>query len=89
MFSIVYESEEMIERYRKRFKMEKMEISQCPNSIAIEAFKKGIKRDTRLFMELTKTTPCSLDVVYEEALKFVNMEELKPSKFFEPKPSDK
>lgn len=37
-------------------KWKKMEISQYYDSIAIEAFRKGIKRDIGLFIELTKTT---------------------------------
>lgn len=48
-----------------------MEISKCPDSIAIEAFQRGIKRDTSLFIELTKI---SLDAINEEAQKFVDME---------------
>lgn len=58
-----------------------MEISQCPHSIAIEAFRKWIKRDTGLFVELTKIIPYSLNVVYKKAQNFVNVErELKPSR---------
>lgn len=53
--------------------MEKMEIL-CPNYIAIEVFRKGIKRITSLFIELTKTTPSSLDMVYKKVQKFVNVE---------------
>lgn len=67
-----------------------MEILQCLNSIAIEAFKKGIKRNTGLFVELTKTNPHSLNVVYGEAYKFVNVEmELKLSKTLVSRPFDK
>lgn len=54
--------------------MKKMEINQCLVSIDIEAFRKGIKCDTGLFIELMKNTPRSLDVVYEEAQKIVNVE---------------
>lgn len=74
LFSIVQEDVETIEAYIKRFEMEKMEISQCRNSKAIEAFYKGIKRDTSLFIKLKKTTPRSMEVVYEETHKFINIE---------------
>lgn len=54
--------------------MEKIKILQCHDYIVIEAFKKGIKRDTGLFIELTKSTSHSLDMIYKEAQKFVNVE---------------
>lgn len=70
--------------------MKKMKISQCPDSIAIKAFIKGKKRDICLFMELSKTTPYSVDVVYNKAQKFVNVErEMKPFKTPFSKSSDK
>lgn len=56
----------------RRFKIEKMKISQFPNSITIKSFTKGIKRDTSLFIQLTETITRLLDVVYEEAQKFIN-----------------
>lgn len=55
-----------MENYMRRFKIEKLEISQFPDSITIKAFQKGIKKDTGLFIELIKTTPCFLDVINEE-----------------------
>lgn len=65
----------------KRLKEEKIEISHCPNSIAIETFRKEIRRDTRLLVKLTKTTPYSLEVFYEKIQKFINVErEMKPGK---------
>lgn len=54
--------------------MKKMELSQCSNSIAIEAFRKAIKMDTGLFIELMKPAPRSMDVVYEEIQKFVKVD---------------
>lgn len=43
-------------------------------------FRKGIKSDMGLFIELTKITLCSLDAVYEEAQNYVKVErELKSS----------
>lgn len=58
-----------------------MEISQCHDSIAIEAFQNGIKRETILFVKLTKTTPCFPDAIYQEAYKFFIVKmELKSSK---------
>lgn len=67
-----------------------MNLYQCPKSIAIEAFRKGIKRDTRLFIELTIITSWSLDAFYKETQKFVNMErELKSGKSSLNRSSDK
>lgn len=45
-----------------------------PILFVIEAFCKAIKRDTDLFIELTKTTSQSIYMVYNEAQNFVNVE---------------
>lgn len=45
-----------------------MEISLCFGPITIEGFQKGIKRDTDLFIKLTKIT-LSLHMVYKETQK--------------------
>lgn len=72
------------------YKKIKMGISQCINSIAIEAFWKWIIRDIGVFIELTKTTPYFLNLVYKEAQKFVNVErELKSSRNSLARPSNK
>lgn len=81
LFLIVQENSNTIKTYMRRFKMDKMEILQFLNSIAIKAFHMGTKWDTSLFIELTKIIPWSLDIVYEEAKKFINVErKLKPTK---------
>lgn len=54
--SIIQEDDKTIKTYVRRFQTKKMEISLWPNYIAIETFPKGIKCDTGLFIELTKTT---------------------------------
>lgn len=51
----------------RRLKTKNMEISQCLDSISIKAFRKGIKRDMGLFIDLTKITQHSLNAVYKEA----------------------
>lgn len=56
-----------METYMRRFKMKKIERSHSPDSITIEAFQKEIKRDTSLFIKITKTTLYFLDTVYEKA----------------------
>lgn len=68
--------------------MEKIEISNFLDSIAIEAFRKGIKRDISLFIKLTKPTPHFLERMCEEAQKIVNVEKaLKSSSKFMTKKS--
>lgn len=73
LFSIVQKNNETKETYMTRFKTEKMKILQYPDSIAIKTFYKEIKWDTSLFIELIKTTPWFLDMIYEEAQKLVNV----------------
>lgn len=52
-----------------------------PKLYYYRGFYKGIKKDIGLFIKLTKTILASLDMVYEKALKFVDMErELKSTK---------
>lgn len=53
MFFIVQEHEEKIENYMKGFKKKKTYISQCLDSIAIKIFRKGVRKDMRLFIEFT------------------------------------
>lgn len=56
----------------------------------MRAFRKGIKRDTFLYVEPTKTTIHSLDMLYEEARNFVDVErEMKSTKATISKPSNK
>lgn len=67
--------------------MEKMEILQCPNSITIEAFRKGIKRDIGLFVELTNIL---LMCFMKRHKIFVNFErEMTPTKASISKATDK
>lgn len=60
-FLIIQENDESIEEYMERFKEEKFEITDCPNSIAIEAFRKGLLRSSNLFTELTKIVPHTME----------------------------
>lgn len=68
LLSIIQEKDETIKTYMRRFKTEKMEINRCLDFIAIEAFRKGIKRDTRLFIELKKI-PNALYMLFIKKLK--------------------
>lgn len=58
----------------KRFNVEKLEILGWPNSIAIEAFRKGVVKSFELFTKLIKTSLRSIEFVYVELQKFVNLE---------------
>lgn len=55
----------------KTFKEEKLEIVDSPSSIVIEAFRRGLLRSSKLFSQLTKTMPYSMEETYDKARKFV------------------
>lgn len=72
LFLIIQGRDETIKEYMRRFREEKIEIVDCPSSIAIEAFRKGLLRRTNIFAKLTKMV---LHLpIFEEVQIFVNLE---------------
>lgn len=55
-------------------KVENLEILGCPSSIFIETFRTGVIKNSMLFIKLTKTIPRSLEAMYLEAQKLINLE---------------
>lgn len=65
----------------KRFLKDKIEITDCQNSITVQAFRKGVFISFDLFSELTKIVPQTMQDAYNEGKKFINLDrELKPVK---------
>lgn len=58
----------------RRFREKKIEISNYPRSITIEAFRRHLLRNSDLFTKLTKIIPYTMDGAYKEAKKFINLE---------------
>lgn len=58
----------------KRLREEKLEIMDCPSSIAIEAFTQDLLRNSDLFTKLINTMLYTMEAAYGEARKFVNLE---------------
>lgn len=73
IFSIIQGSKETTESYIKIFKVKKLEILGCPSFVAIKVVGKGVNKNSKLFVELTKIIPKYLETMYLEAQKFVNM----------------
>lgn len=51
-----------------------IKISNCLDSITIQAFQRGVLRSLSLFAELTKMIPHTMEEAYKEAQKFINLE---------------
>lgn len=74
LLSIVYNVDESIEVFMKRFYEEKMEIFDCPDSIRIQEFRRGVLWSLKLFVKLTKMVRQTMREAYKEVQKFVNPE---------------
>lgn len=65
----------------RRFREEKLEIKDCPSSIVIKAFGRGLLRSSNLFVKLTKVVTHIMEEAYDKVKNFVNLrKELKLGK---------
>ncbi|XP_074342923.1 uncharacterized protein LOC141680652 [Apium graveolens] len=75
LYKIVQRRREPLRDYLTYFNREKVTITNCDVQTAIEAFRRGLKRDSPLYDELTKY-PCSImDNVQAKAMAQVRLEE--------------
>lgn len=74
LLSIVQNMDEFVEAFMKRFRKEKIVISDCLDSIVVQAFQRGVLRSSGLFAELMKMVPQTMEEAYEEAQRFINLE---------------
>lgn len=57
LFSITQGSDKSVEDCMKRFIEEKLNIIDCPSSLEIKAFRRGLLKSSNLFVELMKNVP--------------------------------
>ena len=75
LYKIVQRYREPLRDYLTRFNKEKVTIMNCDIPTAIEAFRRGLKRDSPLYDELTKY-PCKMmEDVQAKAMAHVRLEE--------------
>lgn len=68
-------STEPLRDYLTRFNREKVTITNCDILTEIEAFKRGLERDSPLYDELTKYPSKTMEDVQEKAMAQVSLEE--------------
>ncbi|XP_074374437.1 uncharacterized protein LOC141714840 [Apium graveolens] len=75
LYKIVQRSREPLRDYLTRFNREKVAITNCDVPTVIEAFRRGLERESPLYEELTKY-PCRImDAVQAKAMAQVRLEE--------------
>ncbi|KAJ9561564.1 hypothetical protein OSB04_006724 [Centaurea solstitialis] len=75
LYYIVQKSEETIRDYFNRFNAAMIEIKNCDVKTAIEAYKRGLKDSSGLYLELTKYPPENFDDVRARTLAFMRIED--------------
>ncbi|XP_015889412.3 uncharacterized protein LOC107424188 [Ziziphus jujuba] len=75
LFTITQGRNESLKACTQRFNKEKVSILDCNESIAIEAFRKGLLRENHLYESLTKRLPEMMLEVMSQAVKYINLEE--------------
>lgn len=73
LFSITQGNDESIEEHIRKFREEKIKITDNPSSIMIEAFKRGLLRSSNMFSKLTKIMPHIMKETYDKAREFINL----------------
>ena len=75
LYKIVQRYREPLREYLTRFNHEKVTITNCDIPTAIEAFRRGLERDSPLYDELTKYPCQTMDDVQAKAMAQVRLEE--------------
>ncbi|XP_017239352.2 uncharacterized protein LOC108212130 [Daucus carota subsp. sativus] len=75
LYKIVQGFREPLRDYLTRFNREKVTITNCDTPTAIEAFRRGLEKDSPLYDELTKYPCKTLDDVQAKAMAQVRLEE--------------
>ncbi|XP_017224963.1 uncharacterized protein LOC108201178 [Daucus carota subsp. sativus] len=75
LYKIVQGFREPLRDYLTRFNREKVTITNCDTPTAVEAFRRGLERDSPLYDELTKYPCKTLDDVQAKAMAQVRLEE--------------
>nr|XP_017245120.1 PREDICTED: uncharacterized protein LOC108216789 [Daucus carota subsp. sativus] len=75
LYKITQRYREPLREYLTRFNREKVTITNCDIPTAIEAFRRGLERDSPLYDELTKYPCKTLDDVQAKAMAQVRLEE--------------
>ena len=75
LYKIVQGFREPLRDYFTRFNREKVTITNCDTPTAIEAFRRGLEKDSPLYDELTKYPCKTLDDVQAKAMAQVRLEE--------------
>ena len=75
LYKIVQRYREPLRDYLTRFNKEKVTIMNCDIPTAIEAFRRGLKRDSPMYDELTKYPCKTMEDVQAKAMAHVRLEE--------------
>ncbi|XP_074361074.1 uncharacterized protein LOC141701268 [Apium graveolens] len=75
LYKICQKYREPLRDYLTRFNKEKVSITNCDTPTAIEAFRRGLGRDSPLYDELTKYPCKTMDDVQAKALAQIRLEE--------------
>ncbi|XP_074343067.1 uncharacterized protein LOC141680864 [Apium graveolens] len=75
LYKIVQRHREPLHDYLTRFNREKVTITNCDVLTAIEAFRRGLERESPLYEELTKYPCRTMDDVQVKAMAHVRLEE--------------
>ncbi|XP_074327866.1 uncharacterized protein LOC141665785 [Apium graveolens] len=75
LYKIVQQNREPLRDYLTRFNREKVTITNCDVPMAIEAFKRGLERESPSYEELTKYPCRMMDDVQAKAMAQVRLEE--------------
>ncbi|KAH6772287.1 hypothetical protein C2S51_010691 [Perilla frutescens var. frutescens] len=85
LYAIIQYLNETLRNYVARFNREKVEIPGCNADTAISAFRKGLKRDSDLYKELTKYPCKTMDDILAKAWAQIKWEE-DEDQYYRPKP---
>ena len=77
LYRIVQRHRESLRDYLTRFNREKVTITKCDIPTAIEAFRRGLEKDSPLYDELTKYPCKAMEDVQDRAMAHVRLEEYK------------
>ncbi|KAH6787972.1 hypothetical protein C2S52_007524 [Perilla frutescens var. hirtella] len=85
LYAIIQYPNETLRNYVARFNTEKVEIPGCNADTAISAFRKGLKRDSDLYKELTKYPCKTMNDILAKAWAQIKWEE-DEDQYYRPKP---